>query len=180
MKKYLFLIVCAILLINGNVYSAGLPTKLQALLLYKTLGLMKNIPSQFDIVILYEDSETKGATDLCKFLENLSSKKKIAGKNVSVKKNKVNFSDLASIESSATGNIIYYMGNEKNIENLIKISQKKSILTITNSENNVNKGVTLGFDLVGGKPKIFFNINSSKAEKQPFGIKLLKLSKVIK
>lgn len=70
-------------------------------------------------------------------------------------------------------------GNSFNLDAISKVTQKLKILTVTGIVEYVDKVISLGIGLKGGKPQIVVNFASSKAEGADFDARFLKLAKVI-
>jgi hypothetical protein len=99
--------------------------------------------------------------------------KKGVGKEVGEGKlAKVTSSDsLPSTEPTAV-----YVSSAKKAEMVTKYTREHDLLSLTGNPELVEKGVTLGLGVSGGKPKVLLNLTSSKEEKIEWNPAILKLA----
>jgi ABC-type uncharacterized transport system substrate-binding protein len=62
------------------------------------------------------------------------------------------------------------------LESLLKQARAHQVLTVGTDPALTSKGVTMGFELVGSRPKFVINRNSAEAEGCDFSSQLLKLA----
>lgn len=141
------------------------PANVQAALFIKLLAFNKGLASvgSFTVYVL-GDSAFAGEL------------KKAEGK-------KVGPLTLAKVEEGAglpgSAPHVLYIGDEGQFEAASKYTQDNKILSITGIPDLVKKGVSLGVGIMGGKPKIFINLESSKAEGINWNPAILKLAQKV-
>ena len=65
------------------------------------------------------------------------------------------------------------------IDNIIDISRREKIITLTGVPEYVNMGLAVGIDIRENRPQIVINMSAAKAEGADFSSQLLKLSKIV-
>jgi len=188
--KILSAIVTLLVLLGTSPLGAEvsqLPFDLQATLLLKILAFDRNLEKRVDstvvVGIMYdaesEESE-KAKSEFCQALENYL-EKKVKGFAISYRNLEYTSpSDLSAKMKSYDITVLYVTpGNADNLEDLIRASQKNSVLTASCVAEYVEKGVSVGLGLKNNKPQITINLPSAQAEGCDFSSQLLKLAKVI-
>jgi len=168
--------------------SAGeekVPVELQAKLFLTALTYDKNIKNreidQLKIGIVYfpevPDSK-KESLNFSKVLEEFKDKK-VGGLSMGkVSVAYLNRDDLKDKISKENINVLYLArGTHALVTEVTKVTQSEKILSFTGvTEYVVECGVSMAVGLKEGKPKIYLNLSSSRAEGADFSAKLLRVA----
>ncbi len=71
---------------------------------------------------------------------------------------------------------VLYVGDADLAKEVIRYTREKKVLSITGLPGLIQKGITLGVGISGGKPRILLNISASKEEDIPWDHAILKVS----
>lgn len=100
-----------------------------------------------------------------------------------VKASKTNFSGagaLAAAVKSGKVSVVYLSAGLEGDAGAIGGALKgTSVLSVTAERGAVSKGIVLGFDLVGGKPKLLINVGQAKAQSVSLPAQVLQLAQVV-
>ena len=169
--------------------SDGVPASSQFTLFSNALSYDRNLEQkltsegEISIAILYQEGTSASLMARNDFIK--------AGKKSSIKVVKdhpitlhlINLDAYESLEKAISGREIsaFYITPMQSINlNRIKgIAQKEGILSMTAKSEYFDKGIAIGIDDRGDKPRIAINLRSAKAEQSDFGAQLLKISRVI-
>ena len=134
---------------------------------------MKNKTKLFSLILLFLISSTAifaQATDAPEY-------SKAIGKNIGK-------ATLKKVDSGdgvpASKPNILFVGKSADVAKAIEYSRANKILSVTGVVDHVNKGVTLGIGVEGGKPKILLNLSSSSDEGLDWNPAIIKIAKTIK
>lgn len=180
----------------GLVLSAGplpleaqeqtVPLNLQISIFLKILtydrALHTRAPSGVRIGIVYNlQKESKRAKDeLTEFLQGLSDKTVSELPLTFTCVEFVSGGQLEEFVRSDSVNVLYITpGQDKNISAIVKVSRAQKILTFAGTSQYVEKGLSVGLELVQDKARVLINLPASKAEGTNFQAGLLKLARVI-
>ena len=160
-------------------YSAEVPAKLQAALLFKVFNFDKNLKeasgNDIKIGVLFAegnaDSEKNKGDILGAF--GAMSDKKIGGKGISVE-------EFSSVDSISNYNVVYVTtGFDDQIDAIIESCKSNKVLGVSGVEDYAKKGLALAIALEGGKPKICINKSGAEACGAKFSSQIMSLAKVL-
>jgi len=142
------------------------PASVAAALCIKVAAYEKNIASAGDLSVYVLD-DAAVAAELKKGIGQAIGKSK-----------------LAAVESGsslpASKPSLLFVGSAGKLAEAIKYSRDNDILSVTGQPDLVSGGVTLGFGIEGGKPKIMLNLSSSVEENCDWNPAIMKVAKTIK
>jgi uncharacterized protein DUF4154 len=115
-----------------------------------------------------------GKTPLYKNLEQIYSTKKINNKKVEIKK----INNLFEIENSHI--LVIAESEKKNLQNILALTEKLPVLTISESPNFAKEGVLINF--IEEKNKLKFEVNETAVIKSPIQMSfyLMNSAKIVK
>jgi hypothetical protein len=188
--RLLILVLLLVLPLPSVAQSMSQPAVLQIPVLLKVLTYDRHFETksaqQVMVGIVYVDSRESRAA-----LEDVAATlKSFAGKTV--KTRPVNYvvleytspADLEKAIKAKNVNVLYITpGNDKNLADVLKISQANSITTLTGVPEYVKRspGIAVGVGLrADKKPQIYINLPSSKSEGSEFDASLLQIADVQK
>ncbi len=149
MKKRLVSAVVGSLM-AGTAMASDLPDHVQAVLILKILAAEQKISDQPQVSIYVKDAPLIAAE-----------LKKLVGQ-------KIGLGVLAKVEaginvpSEKFSSI--YVGSKKDIEKTIEYTSSQDVLSLTDDETLVSKGISVGMSAEGGRPKFILNLTASKNE----------------
>lgn len=164
-------IVCALLVLASAVPLLAedidiAPAKLQAGLFAKLLAFNKGLASGGDITIYVMGSP--------EFAEAMKSG---IGRSVGQSTiTSVTHGDGLPAEKPG----VIYVGSASLTDTVVEYTRANHVMSITGRPDQVEKGITLGVGVLGGKPRVLLNLSSSKEEGIDWNPALLKISTVIK
>lgn len=151
--KFFLLIALALFIVTPMTVKAidKVPHKFQTALVLRLMEYNQSITDKKDDIYIY----VVGNPKMAKYLE------KIVGKKVgkSTIKGIVQKAGVLGKEPK-----VIYVSDESQIKDVKQYSRKHKAMTITGSPAIVEKGVTVGFDLVNKKIKLILNLLSSEEE----------------
>jgi len=157
-----------------------LPAKLQAVLIFKTLGYIKNaaqIDSGGKILLGILSDDNVACRSFSKdILENILMAKSSNYKVHNLELDPMLFKcdkEEALLDNFKNKNIkVLYIitQNDDNLKVILKVTRQLNILSMTGikTAENVENGVSVGFGLQDNKPLILINKNSIKSEQKEF------------
>ncbi len=167
---FLAAVVCAVhLLVPAAVRAESfteMPRKFQAALLVKVLGMSKEVTENADVSI-HVIGDPEAAEELKKGLGRRLGKAELKTITAS--------DDLPRTPPSAI-----YIGSAEMAEEARAYCRKHGILSICSLPELMEKGVTLGFAMEGGKPKILLNLSATKEEGVTWDPVMYKISRIQK
>jgi hypothetical protein len=180
------LISATVLSRRASAEEVAVPVPLQIELFAKVAAYDKNLPARAGaavrVLVLSKSSDPDSERFAQQAKNQLEKKNTIAGLPVEV--SSLGFSDAAALAKHVKSKRIaaIYLSSgfaSAEIVTLAKALEGVSVLTAGAVPKQVSAGVVLGFDLVGGKPKLLVHLKQAKKQKVELSSKLLKLVKVI-
>ena len=160
----------------------AVPLPLQMELLLKVAGYDKNLAARAPkLLVLYKPSSSSGS-HVAQLASSLLAGKSLEGRALEVSSE--HFVDAATLAQHIKSQrlAIIYLAPGFEPRELLAIAQALtglSVLTAGALSRFVQTGVALGFDLVGGKPKLLIHQKRAKEQGVEFSSQVLKLAKVI-
>ena len=168
-KLGLAIILC-IAATTTQIYSqtAETPPDVAAPLIIKLAGFEKNLSGSGKDLSIY----IMGSPSMYAVMGNMIGTK-IGNSTIA---NVMSGSDLPIIQPA-----ILYLGDSSKIEDAVKYTRSKQILSVSGIPDLVNNGITLGIGIGDDdKPSVLLNMASSKEEKLVWNPAILKIAKTIK
>lgn len=138
------------------------PANLQAAVLSKAMAFDKSLSGDLTVFVLAD--------------------KPLAEEFRKLEGTKVGEATIAKVES---GDVlpesiphVLFVGQDAEVGTAISFTQNNRILSMTGVPEFVEKGVTLGVGVVGGKPKILLNTSASKKEGRKWDPAIINIAKV--
>lgn len=161
MKKVVLTALVAMFLVSFvNPVSAATqaaPAQLQSALILKLLPYYQNLGDKnFTIHVV-------GSEDIAKKLRE----------NIGVQIGKATLVNVTTGDTPINGAAVVYIAKGADALNW---TQKNKVLSVSGDPNMVSQGVTLGISLEDGKPKVFLNLRTSKAEGADWNSAILKVA----
>ncbi len=187
MSKF-YLIILSMFLVTPELISQRMevPVEVQVPIFFKILTFDRNLEKRsgkkLTIGIVHQSGYKESLNAKNKFIETLNktSIKKVKDIPVSLVPIDVDNNDLEDFVSKNEVSALYIAPlRAYNIENIIKVSQNKKIVTMTGVIEQINSGISIGIGTKGDKPLIIINLRSAKLEGVDFSSQLLKLAKII-
>jgi len=176
----------ALLALRGRAdEEVAVPLPLQMELLLKVASYDKNLaaraPNLVKLMVLFKPSSS-GGSHVAQLATRLLAGKLVEGRPLEVSSE--HFSDAAALAQRIKEQhlAIVYLAPGFEAPELVAIAQALSglsVLTAGALSRFVQTGVALGFDLVGGKPKLLIHQKRAKEQGVEFSSQVLKLAKVI-
>jgi len=163
-------IILCLVATTAQIYSqtAETPPDMVAPLIIKLAGFEKNLSGSGKDLSIY----VMGSPSMYAVLGNMIGTK-IGNSTIA---NVMSGDDLPIIQPA-----ILYLGNASRVDDAIKYTRSKQILSVSGIPDLVNNGITLGIGISDdGKPSVFLNMASSKEEKLVWNPAILKIAKTIK
>ncbi len=154
------------------------PLMLKATGYDRNFGMKKASDGTVTVGICYQPKFRQSAMEMEKLTEHLG--KQVVGF-------KLKMIPIAITETADLGALkewsqlsVLYITTLRGVEmaELLKQAQQHGVLTVCTDPVNVQKGVSMGFDLQGGRPHFLINRESSIKEGCDFSSQLLKLATV--
>lgn len=188
MKKCLYIaFVIFVFLAESIAQEVPLPADTQIKLLVKTLEFDRNLSGRshdyVNIAIFYQ-KKNRQSNDLRLDIENVIQQ----FKNSKIQKKSVKFlfidisslTDFTDIINSQHIDVAFILPLKSiNVNDISNITRQKQIISITPCPEYIKNGVSIGFDMQGGKPQIILNLSNSKKEGTNFSSIFLNYAKVI-
>jgi len=144
------------------------PPDVAAPLIIKLAGFEKNISGSGKDLSVY----VMGSPSMYEVMGNMIGTK-IGNSTIA---NVMSGSDLPIIQPA-----ILYLGDPSKIDDAVKYTRSKQILSVSGIPDLVNTGITLGIGIGDdGKPSVLLNMTSSKEENLVWNPAILKIAKTIK
>lgn len=164
---------------------ATVPLGLQVELFAKVADYDKTLPGRSEgvvrVVIVSRRSVPESVAAAARVLNTLSSLATISGlphEDVSVE-----FTDAASLAAlckSRSVSILFMTPGLIDVDDSVsKALVGVPVLSVSATSEGVSKGIVLGFDLVGGKPKLLVSLSASRAQGVRLSSDVLKIATVI-
>lgn len=182
------LIILSMFLVTSELISQKMeiPVEIQVPMFLKILTFDRNLEKRsgekFTIGIVYQSGYKESFNTKDKFIESLD--------KTSIKKVKDIPINLISIDVDKNNIENFVFKNEVDalyiaplraydVKDIIKVSQKNKIVTMTGVIEQINLGISIGLGTKGNKPLIIINLRSARLEGVDFSSQLLKLAKII-
>lgn len=194
-NKILLTAVLISCLMSFSVYSQDISQKVIATLVFKILGHDRSLNDRagdvLNVAVFYLEDEAhkEKANNFIEYFAIIAEEfeiRKIKAKATvfpvkskkELRKNKIK-NNLAENGFLVA---VFFIEDESVLRELINIGLDEDMNMISGlvGERYVDSGVTLGFSLYNGKPKILVNVKTLKKEKSEYSSKLLSLCKKIK
>ncbi len=181
--------VILVLGVSGSAAAQDLPAAVKSKLMLRVISFDHNLAGRVadgsvNIGILEHigDSDSQNSSrDLQTGLAAFS-KVKIAGMSFNVLP--IPYSDGSEILQAITAKklaVLYVTkGNDANLSNVCAATKESKILSLCGSPSYVKEGISIGFGLEGGKPKIYANLQGLAAEDASMPGNFLNMVKVLK
>ena len=115
-----------------------------------------------------------GKNPFNKTLESLYSKQKIKNKKVLIK-------EIQDIGKNPDCNLLFISESAENkLDDILKVTRNKPILTIVDSEDYAKKGFLISFYLADGKVRFQINEDSVRKTGLQMSYRLLQMAKIVK
>lgn len=188
MKKISNIVILLILFLAESIaQEVPLPADTQIKLLIKTLEFDRNLSGRthdfVNIAIIYQ-KKNRQSNDLKLDIENVVQQFK--NSKIQKKSIKFIFLDISSINdyndiiNSQHFDVALLLPLKSiNINEMTSITRQKQIISISPCPEYVKNGVSIAFDLQGGKPQIILNLTNAKKEGTNFSSIFLNYAKVI-
>ena len=168
-KTKLFSLILLTLISSTVIFAQATdaPANVAAAITAKLIAFEKNISGTAQDISIYVMGDAAVAAEY----------KKAIGKNIG----KATLKKVDSGDGVPTSKPnILFVGKSANVGKALEYSRANKILSITGIVDYVNKGVTLGVGVEGGKPKILLNLSSSSDEGLDWNPAIIKIAKTIK
>ncbi len=176
-----------LMLASAPVHAEELPASLRASLVVRILAYdrrMGSRPPPLTIAILHQEgdaSSARGGQELGTALEAAARGRTIAGQPLRVLR--VGFRNVSQLQEalSREGVVALYAceGLEAQSEAISRVTRQLSILSITGSEAQVNRGLAIGLSRKGSSPAILVHLSAARAEGADLDAGLLSLSQLV-
>ena len=163
----------------------AVPLRLQAELLAKVASYDKTLPGRAGglvrVVVVVRHGDDESSSTAGHLRSALSGMSEIAG--VPHEDSTVEFTDapaLAELAKSRTISIFFFAPGFAELQSAIAAALAGiPVLTVSALPENVRKGAILGFELVGGKPRLLVNLSQSRNQGVVLAADVLRLATVI-
>lgn len=188
MKKCLYIaLVIFVFFAESFAQEVPLPADTQIKLLIKTLEFDRNLSGRshdFVNIAIFYQKKNRQSNDLKLDIENAIQQFKTS--KIQKKSIKFIFIDISTISeyndiiNSQHIDVAFILPLKSiNVNELTTITRQKQIISITPCPDYIKNGVSIGFDLQGGKPQIILNLSNAKKEGTNFSSIFLNYAKVI-
>jgi YfiR/HmsC-like len=165
--------------------SASVPLGLQVELFTKVAEYDKNLPGRAEgivrVLVVTRDGAPESTSAAARILNALSGVSRISG--LPHEDSSVPFTDAPSLvalcRDRKVGILYLTPGLTDADEAVAKALKGVPVLTVSASADGVPKGIVLGFDLVGAKPKLLVNLSACRNQGVQLSSDLLKIATVI-
>ena len=168
-KTRLFILIVLTLISSTAIFAQATdaPANVAAAITTKLISFEKNISGTAQDITIYVMGDAAVATEYSKAI----------GKNIG----KATLKKVDSGDGVPTSKPnILFVGKAADVAKALEYSRANKILSVTGIVDYVNKGVTLGVGVEGGKPKILLNLSSSSDEGLDWNPAIIKIAKTIK
>ncbi|HVJ93650.1 MAG TPA: YfiR family protein [Labilithrix sp.] len=161
------------------------PARIQASLVAKLLSFDRNLPTRaagrVKILVLVDPSEGQSQRVANEFVGELKGHRDIAGMPVEVLV--APYSDPAStaarIRQERISAIYLSVGLSRSAPMLADALKDVGVMTVANESKAVSRGVAIGFELEGGRPKILISLTHAKAQSVALPASVLSLATIV-
>jgi uncharacterized protein DUF4154 len=165
--------------------SASVPVGLQVELFAKVADYDKTLPGRAEgvvrVVVVTRGGVPESTSAAARVLNALSNMSRISG--LPHEDSSVQFTDAASLATlcrDRTVGILYMTPGLTDVDDAVaRALAGVPVLTVSATADGVPKGIVLGFDLVGAKPKLLVNLTSCRNQNVRLSSDVLKISTVI-
>jgi hypothetical protein len=188
----LFFGLVILFLIFGKCQSLGqevkVPQEAQFPFLLKILtydrALKENTQDTLNLGLLYNPKSTPSVEDKEKVLKAFQQyrDKKVSGLSLEILPfDYITFQDLPELLPGKRIHVlIITTGNTERLREIINLTREGKILSFSTSPELVEKGVSVGIDLVEEKMKIIIDYEATKMEGSDFSANLLKICRIVR
>ena len=166
----------------------AVPMDLQVPLLLKILVYDRNFggreQSAVNIGVVYAPSDPaslRARDELLRALDRVSDK---TVKGLPIRYTSLEFTRYADVEAAVLArkiSVLYIApGNSGNLEQLLRLSERNQVMTVTGVPDYVNRGAAVGIGLRQDKPEILINLASARSAGGEFDASLLRIARVIR
>ena len=142
------------------------PVKFQSALLLKLLAFQKDISNGSRPLVVH----VIGNADLAAELEG----------NIGYAVGKGALKEvIASDDLPAQDVAVIYIGETKGVDRVLEYAKANKITTVSGMPDLLHRGVSIGFAVAQGKPKVFVNVEASKAAGVKWNPAILKIASLI-
>jgi hypothetical protein len=165
--------------------SASVPLGLQVDLFAKVADYDKTLPGRAEgvvrVVVVTRGGVPESASAAARVLNALSNVARISG--LPHEDSSVEFAGAASLAAlckSRSISILYMTPGLTDVDEAVaKELLGIPVLTVSSTAEGVPKGIVLGFDLVGAKPKLLVNLTACRNQRVELSSDVLKIATVI-
>jgi hypothetical protein len=165
--------------------SASVPLGLQVELFTKVAEYDKTLPGRSEgivrTLVVTRSRVPESASAAARVLKALSNIERVSG--LPHEDSAVEFMDVSSLAGlckARSVSILYLTPGLTDIDQpLSEALVGTAVLTVSASAEGVSKGIVLGFDLVGGKPKLIVNLRATRDQGVRLSADVLKIATVI-
>ena len=164
------------------------PMDLQVPLILKVLIYDRNFAerdqSAVNIAVVFTPSDPtslQARDEVLRALERVSDKS-VGGRPIRF--SAIESTRVADIEQAVLArkiSVLYITpGNSANLEQLLRLSERNQVITVTGVPEYVNRGAAVGIGLRQDKPEILINLASARSAGGEFDASLLRIARVIR
>ncbi len=164
------LMLLIILILNVSLFASvtAAPPDVQAAFIIKLLSFERNLSFSSQGITIY----VLGAQDVADALE--AGIGKPIGKATLAKIERV-----STLPTTTSGASVIYVGDPSMVEEVKIYCRNNKVLSITGNPEIITKGISMAIAAEEGKPTIFINLSSSKAEGVNWNPAILKVASTI-
>jgi len=176
-----------LVLASAPAHAEELPATLRASLMVRILAYdrrMASRPPPLTIAIVHQEgdaSSARGGQELSTALEAAARGKTVSGQPLRVLR--IGYRNASQLQEELTraGVVALYAceGLEAQTEAISRVTRQLSILSITGSEAQVNRGLGIGLSRKGNSPVILVHLSAVRAEGADLDAGLLSLSQLV-
>lgn len=173
------------LVTDGLRAGVDVPGGVQAGLAAKVASFDRNLSSRaggtVNVLVLVRGGNAQSDAVAADFVSGIQKTGSIGGMPVKATKGTYQNAGAvaASVKSGKVSVVYFSAGLEGEATAVGAALRGTSVLTVTAERAAVSKGVVLGFDLVGGKPKLLINVGQAKAQSVSLPAQVLQLAQVV-
>jgi len=158
----------------GAAFAEDMPAAFQAAIIVKIFNQEKGLSAKETVKLALVCADASA----CSALSDEFAKLRAAGSAKNLEWYK---SSADKFENEGADAVYLALPGEEAVSLAVKASQRAKTLSITgrNAEEAAAKGVSVGLDIYGGKPRILVNLNSIVKEGKEFTLQFLTLVKVV-
>lgn len=86
---------------------------------------------------------------------------------------------VKTVETTGSRVVVFAPGFAADARAIVDALDGRKLMTVSSTPRGVEEGLVLGFDLVDGKPRMLFNLTSSRRQKADFRAEVIKLMTVV-